>query len=32
MYVDPFWSGVFVTISIEAILLLLAAVFVAKKR
>ena len=32
MYFDPFWCGVFVTVSIEAILLLVAAIFVAKKR
>lgn len=32
MYVNPFWFGVGLTIAIEAILLLVAAVFVAKKR
>ena len=32
MYVNPFWFGVGITIAVEAVLLLVAAVCVAKKR
>jgi hypothetical protein len=32
MYVNPFWFGVATTIGVEAILLLVAAIYVALKR
>lgn len=32
MYVNPFWLGVGITIGIEAVLLLVAAVMAAKRR
>ena len=32
MYVNPFWLGVGVTIGVEAVLLLVAAIYVANRR